>query len=109
MNRAQQLDEDGMRPDKTACVAMGTYTNKATPLTDLVNTGNIAGGCISYGFTAPSAKCGTAATQTTFRDNVAHSCAGGKNGIGAAIHPNPTDPGSGTCLEVSHFTAYKNV
>ena len=39
---------------------------------------------------------------------MAHSVGGGKNGIGAAIYPNPTvNPSASTCFEASHFTAYK--
>lgn len=107
--RELSIEADGQQPDKTTCAAFGTYTNSPTPLTGLVNTNNIFAGCISYGINAPGAKCGTSKTQTTFRDNVAHSVGGGRNGIGAAIIPDSTEPTSGDCVEVSHFAAYKCV
>jgi hypothetical protein len=35
MNRAQTLESDGMRPDKSSCMTVGTYTNTPTTLTGL--------------------------------------------------------------------------
>jgi len=109
-NRAQQLESDGMRPDKSSCMTVGTYTNSPTTLTGLQMTGNIAGGCVSYGFNAPGHKCGASKTQTVFKNNVAHSVGGGGNGIGFAIYPNPTVESTvSTCFEASNLIAYKNV
>lgn len=97
-----------MKPDVSSCMTIGTFTNTATTLTGLVMTNNIVAGCDSYGYNAPGHECGTSKTQTTFRNNVAHSVNGGGNGIGAAIYPNPSvNPSAATCFEASHFTAYK--
>ena len=96
--------------DISSCMTVGSFTNTPSTLTGLVMTNNIAGGCVTYGFNAPGHECGKSKTQTTFRNNVAHSVGGGDNGIGAAIYPNESvNPKAATCYEASHFTAYKCV
>ena len=102
----------GFSLDIASCMTIGTGINSGgqTVVTGLVMTNNIAAGCVAYGFNVPGHKCVTSKTQTTFRNNVAHSVGGGKNGIGAAIYPsNSIDSKSETCFEASHFTAYKCV
>lgn len=70
-------------------------------------TNNIAGGIAYSGFLAPAHDCGEADTQTSFRDNVAHSTIGFKSGEGLVTFPNPSFPSHAQCYEASHFAAYK--
>ena len=52
--------------------------------------------------------CGASETQTTFKNNVAHSAGGSAFGHGAFIYPDPAKPAhKSTCYEGSHFAAYK--
>lgn len=67
---------------------------------------NIVAGSVYAGFVAYGHPCGTNNPQV-FRDNVAHSINGGKNGVGALIYPDPSNKNSRTCYEASHFAAYK--
>jgi hypothetical protein len=63
---------------------------KGTPCPGIEVTGNIVAGVISTGYTAPGHECGKSETQKTFRDNVAHSIEGQKNGMGLLSYPDPT-------------------
>lgn len=65
-------------------------------------TGNIAAGCPYGGFVAPGHDCD--ATDSTFRDNTAHS----NDGSGAYIYPDPAKSSHTNCYEGSHFNSYKN-
>lgn len=67
--------------------------------------GNIVAGAAYTGYAMPGHECGKSATQTRFRDNVAHSVF---EGTGAIFFPDPALSSSLTCFEASHFAAYKN-
>jgi hypothetical protein len=70
-------------------------------------TNNIAGGIVYAGFLAPAHKCGEEATQTVFRDNVAHSSTSTSSGEGLVTFPNKADSSHSTCYQASHFSGYK--
>lgn len=78
-----------------------------SPCKDLTITNNIAGGIVYAGFVTPGHECGEAATQTWFRDNVAHSSESIASGEGAVFFPNPAYASQSQCYEASHFSAYK--
>ena len=48
-------------------------------------TNNIVAGTTFYGYNVYGHNCGESNTDTTFRNNIAHSI----NGIGASIYPDP--------------------
>mmetsp|Transcript_470 Transcript_470/g.739 ORF Transcript_470/g.739 Transcript_470/m.739 type:complete len:328 (-) Transcript_470:1011-1994(-) len=94
----------GMAIDKEGCVAYGSYgdTKKGTSNVGTVFKNNIAAGCAFAGFVAPSTTaCGE--TNNNFHGNIAHS----SNMVGAYMYPNPSSSSSATCMEFSHFSAYK--
>jgi hypothetical protein len=70
-------------------------------------TNNIVAGAAYAGFAAPGHNCGDQINDS-FKNNVAHSIAGFKGGIGAIIFPDPSVPSHSTgCFEGSDFAAYK--
>ena len=92
----------GMAIDKAACVALGTYTNKAMPSKNLEMKDNIAAGCVYAGFMAPSLEaCG--GTFDKYKGNVAHS----STRYGVYAYTNPLATKSAECTEWGHFSAYK--
>lgn len=66
-------------------------------------TNSVAFGGLYAGFVVPGHDCDDAASQTKFRDNVAHSM----DGSGAYIFPDVTGNDHSSCYEGSHFAAYK--
>lgn len=98
----RQFDALGMLVDKEACVAMGSQTNKMTPLKNLIMKDNIAGGCAFAGFVAPAiTACG--GSFDNMKGNVAHS----STRYGAHILENPLSSTSETCVEWGYYSAYK--
>jgi len=91
--------------DKESCVSVGAHDNTGTgdPVTSTYIKNLIAAGCPYAGFVVPSYPCDN--NDESFHNNVAHSV----NGCGANIYPSPADGRSATCMEGSHFAAYKNV
>ena len=94
-----------MMIDKEACVSYCAFEvpEKGTKCSDTFMTNSIAAGCPYVGFAAPSYPCDEVDSRV-FYNNVAHSV----DGSGAHIYPNPADGKSATCMEGSHFFAYKN-
>lgn len=70
--------------------------------TDIFCLNNIVSGSTMVAFVAPAHKCGVYDVPI-FWNNTAHSI----DGNGAQIFKHPADSTQGTCLEGSHFAAYK--
>lgn len=97
--------------DKGGCMLLCSYNNPkgGTACPNISAIGNIVGGCASLGYTYPGHDCGDSAKQQTFRDNVAHSSNGMKNGFGGIVYPDPLKPKHvSVCYETSFFKSYKN-
>jgi hypothetical protein len=91
-----------MTIDKEACVAFGTYTNKATTHTNFEFMNNIAAGCVYAGFVAPSIdKCGGSFDK--YKGNVAHS----STRYGTYAYISATSTTGETCAEWGYWSAYK--
>jgi hypothetical protein len=73
--------------DKTACIDVCAYNEPEFGCSNITLTNTVVSGCKYAGFIVPGHKCGASATQTLFRNNVAHSI----SGAGALIYPDPTD------------------
>jgi len=67
------------------------------PCASLRVTNNIVAGAIFVGFATGGSDCGDNA-QMNFRNNVAHSIAGGGNGAGATVWPDPSKPAHKECF-----------
>lgn len=90
--------------DKTACIDVCGYEEPTFGCSNITLTNSVVSGCDYAGFIVPGHTCGASATQTVFKNNVAHSI----SGAGALVFPDPTDVTQKDCYEVSHFSAYKN-
>lgn len=91
-----------MAIDKAACVALGTYTNKAKSSKNLEMMDNIAAGCVYAGFMAPSLEaCGGSFDK--YKGNVAHS----STRYGVYAYANPLATKSKECTEWGYYSAYK--
>jgi len=96
-----------MTIDKEGCWAIGSYDEpkKGTANPGLTFKDNIAGGCVFSGFIAPGyVACGDV-DSGVFANNVAHSI----DGYGTYMYANPVSTTTNTCMEWSHFAAYKTV
>ena len=92
----------GQTVDKAACVAIGSYYNKAEKQTNLEFKDNIAAGCVYAGYVAPSlTECG--GSYDNYKGNVAHS----STRHGTYGYANPLASGSAKCVEWGHWHAYK--
>jgi hypothetical protein len=100
----RETDAIGMVCDKQSCFAICSYNDPDTSCTDISVQNSIASGCHHGGFVVPGHTCGEADTQTTFKNNVAHS----SDGFGARFFPSAVLDDSATCYEGSHFSAYHN-
>lgn len=83
----ESFPDDQWTADKTACMAICAYWDKDTECRDITLKNNIAAGCPFAGIAAPGHKCGTASSQDTFKNNVAHSV----EGSGLVYFPNGND------------------
>lgn len=87
--------------EKQACVAICSYFETDSNCKNIVFTDSHAVGCVFAGFVSPGHTCGSSASQTNFKRNIARSI----EGSGARIYPNPADVAQKTCYEASHFSA----
>jgi len=69
---------------------------------DIFAYDNIVAGTTMVGFVAPAHQCGVYSVPI-FKNNVVHSI----QGNGAQIFKHPADSSQSSCLEGSHFAAYK--
>mmetsp|Transcript_467 Transcript_467/g.688 ORF Transcript_467/g.688 Transcript_467/m.688 type:complete len:444 (-) Transcript_467:1809-3140(-) len=100
--RARVWTALGMVVDKEACVALGSYTNKATINRDFTFKNNIAAGCVYAGFVLPAnTACG--ASNEKFSGNVAHS----STRYGTYAYANPLSTTNSQCVQWGHYAAYK--
>jgi hypothetical protein len=90
--------------DKQACFAVCSYNDPDSTCTGVSIQNSIASGCHHGGFVTPGHTCGEAETQTSFKNNVAHS----SDGFGARFFPSAALGDSATCYEGSYFSAYHN-
>jgi len=102
------IDALGSTADARAGYALCSYWyNEGETCTDLHVTNNIAAGVSYAGFITYGHDCGDYSGDN-FKDNIAHSVAGFKGGMGAYIFPDPTKLyHEEKCFEGSRFTAYK--
>ncbi len=59
--------------DKTACVDVCGYFEPEYGCGNITLTNSVVSGCKYAGFIVPGHACGQSATQTLFKNNVAHS------------------------------------
>jgi hypothetical protein len=76
--------------DREGCVATCSHSS-SDRCTEIKMNRNIAGGCAYAGFLTQGHPCGQSATQSQFRDNVAHSVAGTAAGDGFIVQPSAAD------------------
>lgn len=88
--------------DTEACVTVCAI-KEGDKCSEFSITNNIVGGCVYAGFVVPGHECDEAATQTVFRNNVAHS----SDRVGAHIFPFGSSQAK--CYEASYFSAYKTI
>jgi hypothetical protein len=100
----RDTDSVGMVCDKLACFAVCSYNDPDTACTGISIQNSIASGCQAAGFATPGHTCGEAESQTSFKNNVAHST----DGYGARFFPSASLDDSATCYEGSYFSAYHN-
>lgn len=89
--------------DKESIYSVCAYFGTDRSCYDNSVTNNVATGGLYAGFVVPGHDCDASASQTKFRDNVAHSI----DGSGAYIFPDITGNDHAKCYEGSHFAAYK--
>ena len=77
--------------DKAGAVSICAYFEPDTICSNIKVTNNIAGATVYAGFVGAIAHTCGDTTQTSFKDNVAHSVKGYKSGMGAYINKNPAD------------------
>ena len=89
--------------DLESCFSVCTWRPGGGKCDDISVTNSVTAGCPYAGFVVRGHECGKSATQTSFRNNVAHSI----SGTGAHIVPDDSNPSHALCYEGSHFKAYK--
>lgn len=104
---ARVLETNDMSVDKEAGMAICSY-NEPDSCSDISVINNIVAGVRYTGYAMFGHNCGESATQTVFRNNVAHSVDGVASGHGALFTTSDALIAQhATCFEASYFTAYK--